>query len=116
MTEGSVDDRLDAILPVQLLDGLNQLVTLEAVVDTGFSGFLILSSEVITKLGLTRLGASEAQLGNGEIVQFAVFTANVVWHGRQRVIVGMSLLKNSRLTIDVITGGKVSIAPLTSSS
>ena len=51
-----------------------------------------------------------------------LYRAKVIWHGVERLVyvlradaeslVGMSLLHGSRVTLDVVTNGDVTIAPL----
>lgn len=55
MITGVVDARLEARLPLFVEDAAGQPSCLEAVVDTGFSGFLSLPSALITSLGYTWL-------------------------------------------------------------
>lgn len=95
---------------------------LEAVVDTGSSGWLTLSSAVIEHLKLPGTGIVRAMLANGAEAVFETFAATVIWHGRVVNIeaeksdgiplLGMSLLSGSELNMHVRPGGRVSIKPL----
>jgi clan AA aspartic protease len=92
---------------------------IEAVIDTGFSGFLTLPSSIIVPLGLIWRGEAQAILGDGRRHQFDVYSATVEWDGRERHVevdvaetsplVGMGLLAGHDLCIEAVAGGKVSI-------
>jgi clan AA aspartic protease len=92
---------------------------LEAIVDTGFTGFLTLPPAVIATLGLPRLCRGRAELANGTIDLFDIHEATVVWDGTARtveaesadtdVLVGMALIKGSHLHMHAVDGGAVVI-------
>ena len=93
--------------------GPNQLrQDVEAVLDTGFNGFLTLSSSVIHGLRLPLVGNRRATLGDGSVVVLDIYLASVLWHERERevlvvqadggALVGMSLLYGSRVILHVV--------------
>lgn len=104
---------------VTLLVGDEILYSYEATVDTGFTGALTMPLRLIEHLGLTRGGIRYATLANGQSERFEYYYANVVWHDRpERVVVfraeadplvGMDMLRGSRLTVDSWEGGAVAI-------
>ena len=71
---------------------------------------------------MPREGDIEVELANGEIDELGVYEARVRWHGREVLIpvyeadggalVGMSLLRGSRLTVEAEPGGEVAIEEL----
>ncbi len=95
---------------------------IEAVIDTGSTGWLTLPARYIQLLGLPRKGTVRAQLADGSEAVLAVFTATVIWNRRRLSIdveqsestplIGMSLLSGFELTIQVRPRGRVSIKPL----
>ena len=95
--------------------------TVEAVVDTGFTGALALPDVVIQEIGLTYHGERVVSLAYGQR-SLPVYGAAVSWLGQPRVapvyetdgkpLIGNALLTNCRLTIDFRDGGDVTIAPL----
>ncbi|MGI9048465.1 MAG: clan AA aspartic protease [Rubrobacteraceae bacterium] len=97
-------------------------VEVEAVIDTGFSGHLTLPDELVEELDLPQEGYIEVELANGETDELGVFEARVRWHGREVSVpvyetdggplVGMSLLRGSRLTVEAEPGGEVLIEKL----
>ena len=96
----------------------------QAAVDTGFTGFLTLRPEAITQPGLPFIANQPAELADGAIGHYDVYAGRIVWHDQQRLIpifsvdsdplVGMALLWNSRLTMDIVPDGRVTITPLPS--
>ena len=123
MMYGSVNQNCEAILPVVVKnDTKTQLV--DAVIDTGFSGFLTLPSGVIAALDLTWKGRDVATLGDGTSCIFEVYIAAVIWDGQYRTLdinesetvplVGMRLLRGYDLHIQTIEGGSVTIDALPS--
>ena len=88
----------------------------------GFNhGFLILPVDLVVELRLPFLQTNEAALANGDELSFNVHHATVLWDGQLRNIeayamgntplVGMLLLDNHNLNIDVERGGRVLIQP-----
>ncbi|MDE2788533.1 MAG: clan AA aspartic protease [Chloroflexota bacterium] len=99
-------------------------ITLDATVDTGFTGFLTLRPDVIAQFSLPHIINRPAVLADGAIGHYDVHVGRIGWHGQQRLVpvyemdsdplVGMALLWNSRLTMDVVPDGAVTIVPMLS--
>ena len=95
--------------------------TVAAVVDTGFTGALALSGEVVRELGLTHQDERLVRLATGTQTVY-VYGAVVSWFGQPRAVpvhetddkplIGNMLLTNCRLTIDFQEGGTVTVQPL----
>ena len=91
----------------------------DAVVDTGFNGFLTLPPRLITPLGLTRRRRGRVILANGSEDIFDIYGVTVLWDGQPRYIetgaadttplVGMALLNGYDLHVQVAIGGHVAI-------
>lgn len=121
MIEGVVNDALEAVVPLSLQGPAGQAQDIEAVLDTGYSGFLNLPNTVVTELGLPFAYIGRALLANDDEVTFDVYDVSVLWDGCPRHIkadatgstplVGMLLLDNHRLVMDVVRGGRVTIRP-----
>ena len=122
MIEGFVTESLEAIVPIELRSTDGRSVKAEAVIDTGFSAFLTLPKETIHQLGLAWLCRQEGMLADGKLHPFDVYAATIVWQGELMQIevdaaeadplIGMSLLTENELRIQVRCGGAVSIAGL----
>lgn len=121
MMTGIVNERNQAMLWVQVR-GAKTTSEVEAVLDTGFNGFLTLSASVVAELGLTLLDAVPTMLATGDEVLLSVFGATVEWDGQERQIfvleaegdalLGMALLENQRVTLEVRAGGRIGIEAL----
>ncbi|OGG48151.1 MAG: clan AA aspartic protease [Candidatus Handelsmanbacteria bacterium RIFCSPLOWO2_12_FULL_64_10] len=122
MISGLVNADLEATirLKIQGTDGHEQEI--EAVIDTGFNGFLTLPPSFIIALGLPWLTQGRAMLGDGRMELFDVYTATVIWDGQPLRImvdaadtaplVGMSLMHGYELNLQNIDGGLVSLKRL----
>jgi clan AA aspartic protease len=122
MMHGIVDSNCEATLRLVVGNTNSQRQVIDAIVDTGFTGFLTLPLSVITSLNLSLYGREEGTLGDGSICIFDVYTGLVIWNGElQRIdvnaseaapLVGMSLLYGYRIQLDAIEGGTVTIQSL----
>lgn len=112
---------LRVVAPTSAQDApeVSQSTDVEVVIDTGFTGYLMLPPATVDALSLPFLGTTPATLADGSTAALDVYEARVVWHGRERPVdvlaseggglIGMALLYGSRLTIDVVPGGLVVI-------
>ncbi len=122
MISGSVTDLLDAIVSKTERGDDLLSIQIQVVIDTGFSGDLTLTSAAIESLGLAWLCRQEGMLADGELHILDVYEGEVVFGNEERVVeielaeleplIGMQLLINKRLTIDVQPGGVVTIDSL----
>jgi clan AA aspartic protease len=117
-----VADGSEAILSVRVFDpgrGGTQ-ADVQAVIDTGFTGYITLPARLVRFLALPELGSEELVLADGSTEIAYVHRATVEWHGRPRTVpalaiggdplIGMALLAGSRLEMDAVPGGEVVIA------
>ena len=119
MVEGVVNARLEAVVPFSLSGPLGRTRTIEAVVDTGFSEFLIIPTRLATELGLAFGGVTLMILADGEKQYFEYYNVTVMWDGRPRTVrahvadgtplIGMALLHGHSLHVEVVEGGRVAI-------
>jgi clan AA aspartic protease len=104
----------------------SQRQVIDAVIDTGFTGFLTLPLTIITSLDLRLYGREEGTLGDGSTCIFDVYSGLIIWDGEFRRIdvnasetsplLGMSLLYGYQMRLDAIEGGMVTIQSLSSLS
>ena len=119
MIEGVVNAAREAVVTLPLQGPAGQTLEIDAVVDTGFNRFLTLPQAVATELGLAFAGVSRVVLADGGEVIFPSYGVTVVWDGQMRDVVayaadttpliGMALLDDHGLSIQVRTGGRVVI-------
>ena len=121
MIEGAVNAHYEAVVRLTLLDSSGQTRDIDAVIDTGYNGFLTLPPALVAELELTRLGRKSLILANGSRDVFDTYGVTVFWDGQSRFVdadeadatplLGMSMLDNYDLSIQVRDGGRVVIQP-----
>lgn len=121
MMHGSVSN-FRATLPVTFRLPHQQDLTIDFVVDTGFTDDLTLPSAAIAALGLPFLYRVPASLADDSTVQIAVHTAIIIWHGSERQVnvlatgrhplLGTSLLANQELVVQFAESGLVTVDKL----
>lgn len=119
MIEGVVNASREAVILLTVSGPAGARREIEAIIDTGFGGFLTLPPELVTELGLSLEGVGRATLGDGSEITFPYYDVAVLWEGQPRLgladaadttpLVGMSLLENHSLYVEIEEGGRVVI-------
>ena len=86
MIEGSVNANYEAIITLLPQGSAGQMREIEAVVDTGYNGYLTLPPMLITELELPFQSEGQATLANGSVEFFDVYGVTALWDGRRRFI------------------------------
>jgi clan AA aspartic protease len=119
---GVITPAREAVIRLRISGAGRRTTEIDAVVDTGFDDALTLPRQIIAALRLPLAGPAQAMLADGSVVRLNYYRATVLWDGTPRKImvldadggplVGMSLLYGSRVTLEVVDGGPVTIEPL----
>jgi clan AA aspartic protease len=119
MMFGVVSASCEAILKVTIGRADSPKITIDAVIDTGFTSFLSLPISVIESLELPWHFSDTGTLGDGSEVVFDIYTGHIIWDGQIQSIdvvaseamplVGMSLLYGFKLQVEVVEGGIIRI-------
>ena len=119
MIEGFVNANLEAVVPLSLRGPEGQAREVDAVIDTGYSGSLTLPPSLVAELEVPYVLTSRATLADDTEVGFSVYRVTALWDSRPRHVeadavgsaplVGMSLLDEHDLSIQVRNGGRVVI-------
>ena len=119
MIEGMVNAAYEPVVSLSIQGPTGQSREIEAVIDTGFTGFLTLPPELISELGLPFLAGNRATIADGSEVTFPSYRIAVLWEGQSREIeadavditplIGMRMLGGHDLSIQVRDGGRVVI-------
>lgn len=119
---GVVIADLKAAVHLVVLNAEGESKENEVFVDTGFNGELSLSPAVIAQADFSLVDEVEVQLADGSIVLLPIFSGEVLWNSQTRkitvlstkgdAVLGMRLLENHELKIEVRTGGAVTIESL----
>lgn len=119
MIEGVVNDRLEAVIALTVEGPGGPPRSIDAIIDTGFGGFLTLPPGLIDELSLQFEGVGRATLGDGSEIRFPFYEVAVRWDGSTRLglaeaadttpLVGMAMLEGQDLHVEVERGGRVRI-------
>lgn len=122
MIEGTVNENLEVTIRLNLHSISGETQDIEAIVDTGFTGHLTLPIELIEHLSLSWLSRGHALLADGSLHVFDVYIGTLTWDGQARTVevdeaetdplVGMRLLRDHNLSVDVVERGRVRIVTL----
>jgi clan AA aspartic protease len=117
MISGKVVALRGAVLSLVVFDANGREHALEAIVDTGFSGWLTLPAGVVATLGLPWRAQRSGVLADGTEVIYRSHEAKVIWDGRPVTIrvsavgsepmIGMRLMHGYCILIEDIDGGGV---------
>ena len=122
MIIGKVTANREAVIELEVVGSNQRKENVETIIDTGFNGYLTLPNDLINYLKLQLAGSRHVTLGDGNVVVLDMYLAKVLWHGQEREVlileaeggplVGMSLLYGSRVMLEVVDNGDVTIASL----
>ena len=120
MILGRVSDNREAIVQLALKGSENRLRSVRSVVDTGYTGYLMLPQSMITELAWQCIGTQKGVLGDGSVKNFDVYLGTIIWDGgiqeitvnasESEALIGMSLLDGYKIEIEVSLGGEVRLS------
>lgn len=112
----------DAILRLQVAGISFGPEAIDVIVDTGFTDYLTLDQQVITRLGLQKTSVARVELADGSTTLLEEFLVRVQWGDHWLEVpalaseggslLGMSLLYGHDLHIRVLDGGAVTVEPI----
>lgn len=125
MITGIVNVNGEAMLRIVVGNLGTQRIVVDAIIDTGYTGFLTLPPSTIAELNLPWRGSEEGVLADGSTQMFDVYSAIIIWDGEFRTIkvnesdtdslLGVGLLQGYEVCIQNIRGGSVTIKALSES-
>ncbi len=114
MIQGAVNAAYEPVLTLTVQGSAGQTREIEAVIDTGFNGYMTLPPRLVTGPGLPFASTGRAFMADGSEVSFDVHYGSVLWDGRQKRIrvnvagttplVGMRLLDGHSLHVEIRDG------------
>ena len=123
MITGIVNADFEPIISLSIYGADGKIYTQDAIVDTGFNGWLSLPSDLIAQLNLRWKRRGRAILGDGSECIFNVYQAILIWDGEtisipideadSEPLVGMSLMQGYRLMMQISEGGCVELSKVT---
>ena len=122
MTIGYISEQFEPVVPLTIRNDVGVSLDIEAVLDTGYNGSIMLTPPLIAQLGLEKYDTGQTHLADGQLVKTDLFIIRVVWQGNERIViadsgegtalVGMAMLQDLRVTMDVRYLGEVSLPPI----
>ena len=122
MMKGVVNSQLETVVRLHIEGPNGEKQEIEAIVDTGYNGWLTLPSSFVSALGLLFRRRGRAILADGSESFFDIYEATVALNNEQRPIpvdaaeseplLGMRLLYGCELIVQVIENGSVDIRKL----
>ena len=119
MIQGLVNAAYEAVIRITVQGPSGERREIEAVVDTGYNGFLTLPQDLVTELGLVYRDRGRAILADGSEAFFDIYDVAVLWDNLLRntrasaadatPLVGMALLDRHSLYVEVENGRGVVI-------
>ncbi len=119
MITGAVNEHHEITVWAPIRNASGRVEEIEVILDTGFTGSLTLPPAVVAALGLPWRSRGHTMLASGEVEQFDLHAATVVWDGNPRQVLvqaidttpllGMGLLIGYDLRARVRVGGSVEI-------
>jgi clan AA aspartic protease len=119
MITGIVNSDFEPIIPLSIRRSDGEVLTQDAIVDTGFNGWLSLPPDLIAELSLRWKRRGRAILGDGSECVFNVYEGVVVWDGVLLTIpvdeadsdplIEMSLMEGYQLTIQIAEDGHIEL-------
>ena len=119
---GRVIERNESLFPViaiDVLDRNSQPRRIYAVIDTGFTGEILLPPRIIQTIKTELHDDIIVEIADGNILSTSTYLGTISWHGthrRVRIIeadgyplIGMNLLRGSTVNIQTVDGGAVHI-------
>ncbi len=112
--KGHIDAGRRALITIRLRPEAGAPVKeIEAWIDTGFTGDLVLPHSIIEDLQLVQSGSVDSQLGNGATAVLDTYSCVIEWFAEERRIevvsskvriplLGAGLLLSHRLTVDYL--------------
>lgn len=119
MITGVINAEFEPIIPLSIRRSDGKIFMQDAIIDTGFNGWLSLPPDLIAKLNLRWKRRGRAILGDGSECVFNVYEAIVDWDGTLLTIpvdeadseplIGMLLMEGYQLTMQVFEGGQIKL-------
>ena len=116
---GRLTDDNEFLFPLLLRNPEGEELEVQAVLDTGFTGYLVLPTDTIRQLALRQEDTEEVSLGDGSITLFSVHEVIVVWDDEPRnvtalgadgdILIGVQLLRGSVTVLEAVDGGEITI-------
>ncbi len=84
MMNGIVTTDREIVIELDVLGSNESSVAIQAVLDTGFNGFLTLPTSVLKTVGASPVGTRRVELGDGHLTELDVYLVTIKWRDESR--------------------------------
>lgn len=119
MIVGELSEYNEISVTLSLRNEEGEDATVAAILDTGFSSYLVIPQNVVERLALPQIDLEDARMADGRLARFSVHEVTVLWHGEERQItayagddialLGVAMLRGSVTTLDFVDSDTVTI-------
>ena len=119
MIKGVVGESLTPTVALEVKGDAGQSVTVDALIDTGFNGYLTLPLDVLQGLQAAPYDKVYAVLADGSEIIAARYIVRVIWDGTEKIIgadeaeslplIGMELMLDYVVSVEAWNSGQVTI-------
>lgn len=120
MIVGRFEDNERLLLPITIFSGEGEPKEIEATIDTGFIGCLLLPYAMAQRLELPRIGGEIVMLADGTMARLPVYSGAITWNDEEREIeilvanrdfplIGIELLRGCVAHFEFFDGGDVTL-------
>lgn len=121
MIAGRFSDGERIIVDLTITGFNDEQMEIEAVVDTGYVGALLLPASVVMHLNLSRIDEEVVMLADGSRTRLPLYEVTIHWEEKEQTVsahmadgnalIGMELLQGSTGYFEFFDGGTVTIEP-----
>ena len=119
MITGKVKSSLQGTITLELKGDEGQSEVIEALVDTGYNGYLTLPLAILQRLNAPFYNSGFATLADGSRIPVNSYLVRVVWDGTEKIVtadeaegiplIGMELMLDYVVTVEAWNGGQVTV-------
>ena len=82
MISGVVNEQLEAVVSLQLRGPNGDVRMVDAIVDTGYDGYLTVAPRMVTELGLPLASTRRARLADGSVISLGIHNGTITGDGQ----------------------------------
>lgn len=111
MIQGSFGEKGELLFEIELIAADGSVVTIDALLDTGFTDYLAMDTQEVDSLGWLLVDQRKMQTARGDVT-FNLYQGTVIFNGQEltipvlggeeitEVLIGLAWLENQRLVVN----------------
>lgn len=84
MIVGELSEYNEIVVSLSLRNNEGEEATIDAILDTGFSSYLVIPQSVVQQLALPQIDVEDARMADGRLARFSVHEVTADWHDEER--------------------------------